>query len=81
MSDMYHVGQVCLFPYAFVPKDFVECDGRQIEIRKNEVLYSLLSTRFGGDGVTYFCVPDLRVLAPKEMKYCICIDGLYPQRD
>ena len=36
------------------------CNGQILDIRTNTALYSLLGTRFGGDGKTSFALPDLR---------------------
>lgn len=77
---MYYLGQICLFPYDYVPEHFVECDGAIWTLLSHEALFSLLGTRFGGDGEIMFRLPDLRNLAPHGMKYCICVDGQYPPR-
>ncbi|MNJ61740.1 Phage Tail Collar Domain protein [compost metagenome] len=54
------VGEIRLFPYNFVPKGWLSCDGRQIPIQQNAVLFSLLGVQFGGNGTTTFALPDLR---------------------
>lgn len=35
-------------------------DGRRVAVSQNAALYSLLGKNFGGDGMTYFNLPDLR---------------------
>jgi microcystin-dependent protein len=45
------------------------------------VLYSLLGTTYGGDGVHTFALPDLTKAAPNGMTYAICTEGAFPQRD
>lgn len=43
-----------------VPSGWIECDGRQLKISQNQPLYSLVGTRYGGDGSVLFNLPDLR---------------------
>ena len=42
------------------PEDWVPGNGQVMSIMQNPALFSLLGTFFGGDGVTTFCLPDLR---------------------
>lgn len=59
-----YLGQIKLFPFAYAPQDWALCDGRQLPIQQNAALYSLLGTFYGGDGKTYFNLPDLRGRVP-----------------
>jgi microcystin-dependent protein len=63
MSTPY-VGEIRLFPYTFAPVGWQACDGSQLSIANYEVLYTLLGTSYGGNGVTTFGVPDLRGRVP-----------------
>ncbi len=58
MSQPY-VGEVRLFPYNFAPNGWFDCDGRLLPISEYQVLYSLIGTTYGGDGVTTFALPNL----------------------
>ncbi|RBC85732.1 microcystin-dependent protein, partial [Xanthomonas oryzae pv. oryzae] len=49
MSEFF-IGQVMLTGFAFAPKYFAQCNGQLLPINQNQALFSLLSTRFGGDG-------------------------------
>lgn len=71
------VGQISLFAFTFQPQGWVACDGQLLQISENETLFSLLSTTFGGDGVSTFAVPDLRAVAPANCQYCISLFGNY----
>lgn len=51
-------------PYTMVPAGWHLCDGTLLPIAGNEALFSLVSTSFGGDGVTTFGLPDLRGRLP-----------------
>jgi microcystin-dependent protein len=63
MSTPY-VGEIRLFPYTFAPVGWQLCDGSLLGISDNEVLYTLIGTTFGGDGISTFGVPDLRGRIP-----------------
>jgi microcystin-dependent protein len=58
------VGEIRLFPYTFAPVGWQLCDGSLLSISGYEVLYTLLGTTYGGDGVSTFAVPDLRGRVP-----------------
>lgn len=60
-------------------------DGRLLSISSYQALFSLLGTRYGGDGSTTFALPDLRDVAPKSrngssLNYFVCTDGVFPSR-
>lgn len=76
------IGQMELFPYGFAPYQWALCDGRLLSINDNQVLYSLLGTRFGGDGVTTFALPDLKnaAIGPYN-RYYMALQGMYPSRN
>ena len=85
-QDMYYLGQICLFPYFFQVSGFIKCDGSVLPIEKNEALFSLIGTKYGGDGTHDFRIPNLKPLKnPEEpfdaVDYYICIEGPYPPRD
>jgi microcystin-dependent protein len=63
MSTPY-VGEIRLFPYTFAPVDWQLCDGSLLSIANNPVLYQLIGTNYGGDGINTFGVPDLRGRVP-----------------
>jgi len=55
-----YVGAIWMFGGNFAPRNFHFCDGSLQSIADNEVLYVLLGTTYGGDGVQTFGLPDLR---------------------
>jgi microcystin-dependent protein len=63
MSSPY-VGEIRLFAFARIPVGWFACDGSLISIAQYEVLYNLLGTVYGGDGISTFGVPDLRGRLP-----------------
>lgn len=76
------VGQISLFPYTFTPRGWALCNGATLKVQQNTALFSLLGNRFGGDGITTFCLPDLDQDAPVAgVNYYIALNGLYPSRE
>jgi microcystin-dependent protein len=51
-----------IIPWAgnFAPKDFMFCHGQSLPITQYTALYSLLGTRYGGNGSTTFNLPNLQ---------------------
>lgn len=64
MSDQF-VGEIRWFPYTRgVPEGWQSCDGSLLSISNNEILFVVIGTSYGGDGVNSFAVPDLRGRLP-----------------
>jgi microcystin-dependent protein len=57
---------------------FIAADGRLLLIQQNNALFFLFGTKFGGDGLNTFAVPDLRTFTPQGLQYSVCISGNYP---
>ncbi len=78
----YYIGGIALFPYNFVPMDWMACEGQILTIAHHEALYSLIRNTYGGSSAQgTFALPNLRGAEPlPNMRYFIAINGLYPQR-
>ena len=63
MSEPY-VGEIRLFAGNFAPVGWAFCDGQLLSIAQNVVLFELVGTTYGGDGVSTFQLPDLRGRVP-----------------
>lgn len=59
MGD-YYIGEIRLFPYNNIPRDWHIADGSVLAIQTNAALYSLIGISFGGDGRTTFALPNLQ---------------------
>ena len=59
-TDQAYFGEVIAFAGRLVPDGWAMANGRLLSINDNPVLYSLLGTSFGGDGISNFALPDLR---------------------
>jgi len=49
------------------------CNGQAMSISKNAALYQLLGTTYGGDGVTYFNLPNLQGSVPTQWGFSLTI--------
>lgn len=61
----------------------MEALGQLLPIASNTALYTLLGTRYGGDGRVTFALPDLRDATPRSsngnnLRYFICTQGVFP---
>jgi len=63
MTDAF-IGEIRLFTMDWVPRGWLPCDGRTLQIQSNQALAALLGNQFGGDGKTTFSLPDLRGRVP-----------------
>ena len=75
------LGEIELFPYTFTPMGWLSCEGQTLNVIQNTALFSLIGNRYGGDGKTTFCLPNLLGTEPvPNMKYYIATMGYYPTR-
>ncbi len=55
-----YIGEVRLFAGNFAPRAWMFCQGQQMSISEWTVVYAIIGTMYGGDGVQSFLLPDLR---------------------
>ena len=63
MDDAF-IGEIRCFAGNFAPVGWEFCHGQTMEIQQNAALFSILGVTYGGNGQTYFNLPDLRGRAP-----------------
>lgn len=56
----------------------VPANGQTLAISQNTALFALIGTTYGGNGTQTFQLPDLRAVAPNNMSYYICTEGVFP---
>lgn len=61
-----YVGEIRMFGGNFAPNGWMFCDGQLLSISENDVLFELIGTTYGGDGVSTFALPDLRGRVPQH---------------
>lgn len=76
-----YLGEIELFAFDFEPWQWMYCNGQALQIQQYMPLFSLIGTRYGGDGKTTFCLPKLADSIPiSGMHYCMAVMGIYPTR-
>jgi microcystin-dependent protein len=55
-----YIGGVCVFAQDWCPRGYIPADGRTLQVRDYQALFSLLGFRYGGNNVDQFQIPDLR---------------------
>ncbi len=55
-----YVGMVVPMAITFAPVNWMSCEGQLLSISNYQVLYTVIGTMYGGDGVNTFALPDLR---------------------
>lgn len=63
MSEPY-VGEIRIFAGNFAPQGWELCQGQLMSISDYDVLFNLIGTTYGGDGVTTFALPNLSSRIP-----------------
>jgi len=59
MANPY-VGEIRIFAGNFAPVDWQFCNGQLLSISQNTVLFDLIGTTYGGDGINTFALPNLQ---------------------
>ncbi|MBJ7309365.1 phage tail protein [Rugamonas sp. CCM 8940] len=62
-----YLGEIRIMSSTVVPKGWARCEGQIMPINQNQALFSLMGTRYGGDGRVTFALPDLRGRVPIHM--------------
>lgn len=80
------IGEIRLFAGNYAPKYWAFCNGQSFNIQDRPALFSILVTKYGGDGIHNFQLPKLAPLKESDgndtpIQYIICLEGVYPCRD
>jgi len=62
-----YVGEIRMFAGKFAPAGWMFCNGATVPISEYDMLFALIGTTYGGDGVTSFNLPNLASRAPIHM--------------
>jgi microcystin-dependent protein len=62
--SMPYVGEIRMGGWNFAPVGWAMCNGQLLPIDQNPVLFQLVGTIYGGDGMSTFGLPDLRGRLP-----------------
>jgi len=58
------IGEIRIWGATFIPQNWMLCNGAVLAIADNQTLYSVIGTRFGGNGTTTFMLPNFNNTAP-----------------
>lgn len=59
-DEVCPIGTIQAFAFNCIPKGWMICDGRSLDLETHRELYQAIGTTFGGDGKITFEIPDLR---------------------
>jgi microcystin-dependent protein len=84
-ADAYvflYLSQVEFLATNFCPEDWLPADGRLLPIVQYRNLFSVMGTRYGGDGITTLALPKvaMRTESGAMLTACVVVAGQYPQR-
>jgi microcystin-dependent protein len=80
-TTQWKIGQLILVAGNACPQGALPADGRQLPINRNQALFALIGTTYGGDGRETFALPDLRKVPVPGALQCVVVDGIFPSRD
>ena len=77
-----HIGSVIALGAKFCPEDWLPADGKVVPIAEYEQLFSVIGTKYGGDGQNTFGLPKLTggTFGPAKppLTWCIAYAGRSP---
>jgi microcystin-dependent protein len=60
------LGEIRFVGFNFAPRGWANCDGQLMSVAQNPDLFLVLGTKFGGNGIATFGLPDLRGRSPVD---------------
>jgi microcystin-dependent protein len=78
------LGEIETFGFDFCPKGWAPLNGQLLPINQNQALFSLLGTRYGGDGKVTFGLPlgkPVFSITRERLHQCIALQGIFPSRN
>jgi microcystin-dependent protein len=62
-----YVGEIRIVAFNFAPVNWALASGQLMAISQNTVLFDLIGTTYGGDGVNTFALPNIQSRMPMHM--------------
>lgn len=59
-----YVGEISIVGFSFAPPGWLSCNGQLLAISQYTLLFTILGTTYGGDGINTFGLPDLKGKIP-----------------
>lgn len=63
MSDQF-LGEIRIFPLNYAPAGWAFCNGQILPILQNKMLFSVIGTKYGGNGDSNFALPNFQGAIP-----------------
>ena len=83
-ADQPYIGEERTFAFSFCPVGWAPMHGQLLPISENDALFTLIGTRYGGDGQATFALPvgkPLYSLTGEPFLQCIALFGIYPSQN
>ena len=77
------LGEVIFLAENFCPRGAAPANGALLQIAQFQTLFSLIGTRYGGDGKATFALPKVELgtgTAGAPLTACVRVQGMYPMR-
>lgn len=78
------IAEIRTYAFNFCPRGEAPPNGQFLSISQNTALFSLLGTRYGGNGQTTFALPTAKPIftaTRAPLLQCITLQGVYPPRE
>ena len=80
-GNQIYIGEIRTFGFNFCPQGWSATNGALLPIQQNPALFSLLGTKYGGDGRTTFALPNISMKTnppATALTVCIATTGFFP---
>ncbi len=78
-----YVAEIRTYAFDFCPEGQASLNGQLLTLSQSTALFSLLGTRYGGDGQTNFALPTAKPIytaTRAPLLQCIMLQGVFPPR-
>lgn len=78
------IAQIMTTSADFCPNGWAETQGQLLPIAQNQALFSLIGTKYGGNGQTTFALPTMKPIftaTGAPLLTCISLFGVFPSRN
>lgn len=78
------IAEIRTYAFDFCPRGETPLNGQLLSISQNTALFSLIGTRYGGDGRVNFALPTAKPIytaTRAPLLQCIALQGIYPSRN
>jgi microcystin-dependent protein len=78
-----YVAEVRTFAFRFCPRGHAGMHGQSLSLSQNTALFSLLGTRYGGNGTNNFALPAAKpvyTVTGANLIQCMALQGVFPPR-